>query len=256
MNDVRWTGGVSPIPAGEGWLVHTPAEEFLAIEPDGGTTDLTDPELRSALAAEGVLAGPAPRPGTVGVAGDCPLADAVADLLTRTGIRALRGTEDELIGRAAGLAALVACAPWLPDRRWTELDARCLAAGLPWHRGHAEGRRWYTGPFRTGPADAGYTDTRTRRLAASPWPDELTAYWRWLDEGGRPEPDPAAPIGAAMAAALITADLRAWLCGEDPPGRGVQAGADPATGRVARHPVLPIPAGLMREAPAPARAGR
>ncbi|WUH98310.1 hypothetical protein OHR68_33155 [Spirillospora sp. NBC_00431] len=253
----RWAGGVSMIPAGQGWLVHTPAEEFLTVEPqDGGAGDLHAPELRPVFREEGVLAPPAPRPGIVGVAGDGPLAGTLDDLLTQTGVTVRRGTEKELADQAPELAVLVACAPWLPDRRWTELDTQCLEAGLPWHRGHAEGRRWYTGPFRTGPGDAGYADTRIRRLAASPWPAELAAYWRWLDEGGRPEPDPAGAFGAAVAAALIALDVRGWLCGDDPPGRGAQVGVDPATGQVSRHPVLPVPAGLMREAPGPMRAVR
>ncbi|WP_116026134.1 hypothetical protein [Thermomonospora umbrina] len=251
--DMRWAGGVSLIPAGDGWLVHTPAEEFLAVESeDGGESDLSAPELRPVFEAEGALAPPPPGPGIVGIAGDGPLADTLHPLLAETGVAVRRTTEDDL----TGLAVLVACAPWLPDRRWTELDARCLAAGLPWHRGHAEGRRWYTGPFRTRPDDAGYVDTRIRRLAAGPWPAELAAYWQWLDEGGHPEPDPAGALGATLAAALIAVDVRAWLCGDDPPGRGVQTGVDAATGRVGRHPVLPVPAGLMREAPEPLRATR
>ncbi|HEX2316795.1 MAG TPA: hypothetical protein VHJ17_23820 [Thermomonospora sp.] len=255
--DMRWAGGVALIPAGDGWLVHTPAEEFLAVEPeDGGDGDLNAAELRPVFEAEGALAGPDPRPAVAGVAGDGPLADALDRLLTETGVRVLRGSEDDLTGRAEELDVLVACAAWLPDRRWTELDARCLAAGLPWHRGHAEGRRWYTGPFRVGADDAGYLDTRTRRLAASPWPAELAAYWHWLDEGGRPQPDPAAALGATMAAALIAIDVRTWLCSGDPPGRGAQTGIDPVTGQVVRHPVLPIPGGLMRETPEPLRAAR
>jgi hypothetical protein len=255
--DKRWAGGVSLIPAGDGWLVHTPTEEFLAVEPEEGVAgDLDAPELRPVFEAEGVLGLPAPRPGAVGLAGEGPLALALDTLLAQVGVEVLRGTEEQLSGRAAELAVLVACAPWLPDRRWTELDARCLDAGLPWHRGYAEGRRWYTGPFRTAPGDAGYADTRIRRLAASPWPDELAAYWRWLDEGGRPRPDPARAVGATMAAALIAADLWTWSCGGDPPGRGVQIGVDHVTGEVTRHPVLPVPGGLMREAPEPVRAVR
>ncbi|WP_158581545.1 hypothetical protein [Actinomadura spongiicola] len=252
--DMRWAGGVSLIPAGDGWLVHTPAEEFLAVEPgDGGVGELRAPELRPVFEKEGVLAPPAPRHGIVGVSGGGPLAETLCSLLTRTGVTVRRGTERDLADEAPELAVLVACAAWLPDRRWTELDARCLEAGLPWHRGHAEGRRWYTGPFRTGPGDVGYADTRVRRLAASPWPAELAAYWRWLDDGGSPQPDPADALGAAMAAALIAVDVRSWLCGEAPPGRGAQLGVDPATGQVSRHPVLPVPAGLMREVPEPVR---
>ncbi|TDD34689.1 hypothetical protein E1287_15995 [Actinomadura sp. KC06] len=255
--DFHWAGGVSLIPAGDGWLVHTPAEEFLAVEPEAGAGgEPHAPELRPVFEDEGVLAPPAPRPGIVGISGGGPLAGTLDALLSQTGVTVRRGSEEELCDQASELDVLVACAPWLPDRRWTGLDARCLEAGLPWHRGYAEGRRWYAGPFRIGPGDAGYADTRIRRLAASPWPAELAAYWRWLDEGGRPEPDPAGALGATMAAALIALDVRSWLCGGEPPGRGVQAGVDPATGRVGRHPVLPVPAGLMREAPDPIRAAR
>ncbi|WP_030172148.1 hypothetical protein [Spirillospora albida] len=246
----RWAGGVSLIPDGEGLLVHTPAEEFLVVEPEPGRpADPAAPELRAAFAAEGVLAPePAPRPGPVGIGGTGPLADHLARSLAGLGLDVLRGPEEDLLDR--GLLALVSAEPWLPDRRWSDLDPRVRAAGVPWHRGHAEGRRWYAGPFWTGPGDSGHTDLRIRRLAATPWPEQLAAYWDWLDGGGRPAPDPSGAVAAAAAAAFLAADLWTWRCGGDPAGRNVQVGIDLADGVVRRHPVLPVPQGLMREVPA------
>ncbi|WP_449066554.1 hypothetical protein [Planomonospora algeriensis] len=90
---------------------------------------------------------------------------------------------------------------------------------------------------------------RLRRLAACPWPDELAAYWAFLEAGGRPA-TPADPAGAEIAAALIAADLRAWFDGAPPPGAGYQVGIDLQVGEIRRHPVLPVPRGLMRETPA------
>ncbi|GAA0957130.1 hypothetical protein [Actinocorallia libanotica] len=246
----RWAGGVSLIPQGEGWLVHTPAEEFLVVEPEPGhPADLRAPELFEVFTEEGVLASAGePRPGPVGVSGDGPLAAQLTDLLERLGLEVLRGAEEDLLERKP--LALVSAAAWLPDRRWSELEPQVVAAGVPWHRGYAEGRRWYVGPFWTQPGDSGHADVRIRRLAASAWPEQLAAHWRWLDEGGRPEPDPAGAVGAAAAAAFLAADLWTWRAGGRPTGRNVQVGIDLADGAVRRHPVLPVPAGLMREVPA------
>ncbi|MCD0453499.1 hypothetical protein LO762_30585 [Actinocorallia sp. API 0066] len=138
----------------------------------------------------------------------------------------------------------------MPDRRWAAVEEEVVRAGVAWHRVYGEGRRWYVGPFWTGEGDAGYGDVRVRRLAASPWPEQLAAYWRWLDDGGRPEPDPVGAPGAVAAAAFVVADLVALRAGRVPPGRNVQVGIDLTEGVVRRHPVLPVPVGLMREVPA------
>ncbi|TKK85187.1 hypothetical protein FDA94_26270 [Herbidospora galbida] len=240
----RYAGGVSFVPTQDGWLVHTPGEDFLAVSaPEGDRPDrppLDDPDLTEVFAEEGVLEPvPARRPGAVALTGDGPLFEAVGLLLDRAGLTA----EDEEV------AVRVAVAPWLRDRLFRRLDAEARDTGTALHVGFAEGRRWYAGPFWTGPATASYEDLRLRRLAASPWPEELGAHWAWLDAGGAPEPGPAHPPGAHVAAALIVADVWAYLHGRDAPGTGVQAGFDPATGRLTRHPVLPVPGGLMTEQP-------
>ncbi|WP_062428476.1 hypothetical protein [Herbidospora daliensis] len=239
-------GGVSFVPTPDGWLVHTPEEDFLAVSaPEGDRPErppLDDPGLTEVFAEEGVLTPvPVRRPGAVALTGDGPLFDALAHLLGGAGLLAA-GDDDEV-------AVRIAVAPWPRDALFRRLDVEARAGGAALHVGFAEGRRWYAGPFWTGPGTASYEDLRLRRLAASPWPDELAAHWAWLDSGGAPEPDRAHPAGAHVAAALIVADVWAHLHGRDAPGTGVQAGFDPATGLLARHPVLPVPGGLMTERP-------
>ncbi|WP_030455407.1 hypothetical protein [Herbidospora cretacea] len=240
----RYAGGVSFVPTRDGWLVHTPGEDFLVVTAPGGERPdrppLDDPDLAEVFAEEGVLEPvPARRPGVVALTGDGPLFEAVGHLLGRAGLAC--GEED--------VAVRVAVAPWPRDDLFRRLAAEARETGTALHFGFAEGRRWYAGPFWTGPATACYEDLRLRRLAASPWPEELAAYWAWLDSGGAPEPGAALLLGADVAAALIVADVWAYLHGEDAPGTGVQAGFDPATGLLNRHPVLPVPAGLMTEQP-------
>nr|WP_062343133.1 hypothetical protein [Herbidospora sakaeratensis] len=237
-------GGVSFVPTPDGWLVHTPGEDFLAVSAPGGDRPdrppLDDPGLTEVFAEEGVLAPiPARRPGAVDLTGDGPLFEAVAHLLGQAG---LRTAEQDV-------AVRVAVAPWPRDTLFRRLAAEAGDTGAALHLGFAEGRRWYAGPFWTGPGTASYEDLRLRRLAASPWPGELGAHWAWLDSGGAPEPDRTHPAGAHVVAALIVADVWAYLHGRDAPGTGVQAGFDPATGLLTRHPVLPVPGGLMTEQP-------
>jgi hypothetical protein len=257
---VRWAPGTTFVPTADGWLVHGPDEDFMIVEvPDADRSVVADliagrvgaaaaaarvpavADLIAELAVPSEPAGPGPR---VLVQGAGPLVEPLLRLLAEAGFAVRRGD-----GPEPGTHVLVACAEHLPDAAWLELDDRCRAAGIPWHRGHGEGRRWYVGPFTAAEGGAGYRDVRLRRLAACPWPDELAAYWSHLDAGGRPVA-PADPQGAAAAAAFLAADLMAWRAGQVPSGAGVQVGIDLFTGEVRRHPVLPVPQGLMREAPA------
>ncbi|WP_307962017.1 hypothetical protein [Salinispora arenicola] len=52
-----------------------------------------------------------------------------------------------------------------------------------------------------------------------------------------------------MIAGLIAAECGAYLAGRPVPGERTQYGVDPANGTVRRHPVLPVPADLMVQAP-------
>ncbi|WP_061300722.1 hypothetical protein [Herbidospora cretacea] len=240
----RYAGGVSFVPRDDGWLVHTPGEDFLAVSaPEGARPDrppLDDPDLTEVFTEEGVLEPiPVRRPGRVALTGDGPLFEAVGLLLEGAGLTT--GDQD--------VAVRIAVSSWLRDELFRRLDAEARDTGAALHLGFAEGRRWYTGPFWTGPATASYEDLRSRRLAASPWPDELAAHWAWLDSGGAPEAGPSPAVGAHVAAALIVADVWAYLHDREAPGTGVQAGFDPATGLLNRHLVLPVPGGLMVEQP-------
>lgn len=268
---VRLAAGAGIVPTDTGFLVVTPAEDFLTVSVEPDRRDLvtallsgevtaaeavaSDPDagaLLDALASNRVLAddgvvtsdrtrsGDAPpAAGPVVVDGEGVLAEQVAALL---------GPEIRPTAEITDAAVVVACADWLPDARWRELDAACAAARVAWHRGYAEGNRWYAGPFTEPGRGPSYADLRLRRMAASPWPDQLAAFWTWLDGGGRPAGPPTS-AGAAVAAGLIAADVRAYLAGVAPPGRGVQYGVDLAAGVVHRHPVLPVPAALLQEVP-------
>ncbi|MGQ0772812.1 MAG: hypothetical protein ACT4NY_00055 [Pseudonocardiales bacterium] len=268
---LRLAAGTGIVPTDTGFLVVTPGEDFIVIsvEPDrralvvallsGEVTAADavarDPDVGALLdvfASNGVLTDDgvvtsgdalfgdtAPAAGSVVIDGEGVLAEHVAALL---------GPQIRPTAEIADAAVVIACAEWLPDARWRELDAACAVAGVAWHRGYAEGGRWYAGPLTEPARGPSYGDLRLRRMAASPWPDQLAAYWAWLDGGGRPVGQPTS-AGAAIAAGLITADVRAYLAGGTPPGRGVQYGVDLAAGVVHRHPVLPVPAGLMREVP-------
>ncbi|MGS2643945.1 hypothetical protein [Streptosporangium sp. LJ11] len=272
----RWAAGTTFVPTGDGWLVHGPDEDFMVVQvppqdqaavaglisgrlgvraalerlPDAAdlVAELTVAPQDTADAADTAdTAAASPSAAEVLLMGDGPLLDPLSRHLRQAGLTVRRGEPGQDLQPQA--VALVACAEYLPDTAWRELDARCRDLRLAWHRGHSEGRRWYVGPFTPPTGGAGYEDVRLRRLAACPWPDELAAYWAFLEAGGRPAA-PADPAGAEVAAALVAADLRAWFDGAPPPGGGHQVGIDLAAGEIRRHPVLPVPRGLMRETPA------
>lgn len=208
-----------------------------------------EPEVEPLLAAldrQGLLAQsePArhpPRRGVVWVEGaDNPVGRCVADLLDGE-ITVMSGAVDEAGVQTADV--VISCAGWLPDERWQRIDTWCTAAAVPWHMCYAEGTRFFLGPFSIPGATASYRDTRGRRLAAASTPDELLAYWAYLDSGATqpPVPWPGAAV-LAVVAGLLVADVLAWLDGDQVPSQGYQLEFDPASLVVNRHPVLPLPA--------------
>lgn len=181
------------------------------------------------------------------VEGDDRVADAVCALLGAD-VTLERGRFERVSDGAPDV--VVSCAGWLPDARWRALDLACRDAGIACHTCHAEGTRYFVGPFAV-PGDASsYTDLRARRLAASPFPDELRACWHYLDDPDAVQPAvrrPAAPAAASIAA-LIANDVLAYAAGRVPPGVGHEVEVDPGTLAIVRHPVLPLPrAGLLAE---------
>jgi hypothetical protein len=207
-------------------------------------------EVFDGCAAEGI-AGPVPveapvNVGTVTVTGANPIALALADVLAAAGFDVVAAAEDTIAGDAgAGTDLLVACAGWLPDRRWQQVDAACHKDGRPWHRCHLEGTRIVMGPFSV-PGGPSYCDTRTRRLAAAAWPDELEAVWRHLDAAVNLPPEPWPDPGVcALVAGLLAADVIAYRSGRRPPGADRQVVLDPTDLRWQAHPVLPVPTGIM-----------
>lgn len=266
---VQFRAGTAIVPTETGWLVQLPDEEFLHVDvdaewrpivasvlagrrspahaldaaPGAGVGDLLD-----ALAAEGALA-PAewvPAAGRVVLVGDGPALSPAAGLLEAAGARVERSSLDELDDRRPD--AVVAVSRWLPDLTWRRLDAWSAGAGVPWHRAHGEGRRWYVGPFTVPGESPGYEDLRLRRLAACEWPDDLLALWAWLDGGGAPTCAGDPGTAAVVAAALVVTDVLCHLQGQDAPGAHVQVGVDGVTGEVRRHPVLAVPRYLVTEA--------
>lgn len=196
-----------------------------------------------ALRRQGFIASPDDppnlRPSTVLIESDTPVGDRVASLLDPY-VTVMRGP----LGSAGELPPdlSVSCAGWLPDSRWRATDEVLRSAGAPWHRCHAEGRRWVIGPITIPGRTATYGDTRSRILAASRRADELAGHWSYLDAGVCLPPVPELPPGAvAVVAGLIVADILAVLAGEPAPSEGYQLIFDPITSEVARHPVLPLP---------------
>ncbi|WP_436535815.1 hypothetical protein [Actinoplanes sp. HUAS TT8] len=203
-------------------------------EPPAGTA-----ELVAALKDQGVLApaGSAPRRGRVQVRGDGPIAALLTGLLREGHDLVDPGAEV-----TAGIDVVLSCAGWLPDAAWRELGATCERLGVAWHGCYAEGTRWFTGPMAVPGRTAGYADTRARRLGACGVPDELIAYWKYLDRGVDLPPVPGPGPGAsAIIAGVLAADVEAFLTSGAPAAAGQQLEIDPATLAVTPHPVLPLP---------------
>jgi bacteriocin biosynthesis cyclodehydratase domain-containing protein len=229
------------------------AQRLLHQVPAGMEVDEIDTgpprQLLDALAQRGVLAGPGTAGrravGTVWVDGDNPIGRRVAQLLHGE-VRVVVGPIDE--GAVASADVVVACAGWLPDAAWRKLDQWCTSHGTPWHMSYAEGTRWYLGPMAVPGTTASYEDVRGRRLAACGVPEELLAYWGYLDSTIAAPPVPWPSAGAAaVVAGLIVNDILTWRDTATIAAQGFQLSVDPATAEVAQHPVLPLPRVAERE---------
>ncbi|WP_206795387.1 YcaO-like family protein [Amycolatopsis sp. MtRt-6] len=166
-----------------------------------------------------------------------PVATALTTILD-SHVKIVHGTPESPLPSEAGL--VVSCAGWLPDAHWRELDDRCAAEGVAWHRCHVEGGRIRLGPM-TVPGGLRYADVRARRLAASAAADELRLLWATLDaEPSLPEPRWPGPGSVTIAAGLLAADVLAYLEGRPVPGAAQEQEVDGV--EISRHPVLPLPA--------------
>lgn len=239
------------------WRYYRPGDEFVRVTAPTlllsaarrqlhghGLTGPMEPGVEAlveALAARGVVQ-PSPMPSmppraTVLVLGDGPIAEHLSGLLHHD---VVTGPADATA--VAHADVVVSCAGWLPDAAWQQLDQACIAHQVPWHGCYAEGTRWYVGPMAVPGRTAGYADTRARRLGACGVPEELLAYWAYLDTGVELPPVPWPGSGAAaVIAGLIGADVEAFLASGNPAAPGRQLEVDPETLAVVSHPVLPLP---------------
>jgi hypothetical protein len=175
----------------------------------------------------------------VHLAGQAPVACLLAEMLTGPACEVTSGPIDQDVVAVSDL--VVSCASWLPDRAWSELAEMCRRHGTAWHGSYAEGSSVVVGPMWLPGQTASYLDVRGRRLAAAAAPDELRALWRHL-EGAEHVPEARwDQPSAAVAAALIAADVQAWRADRPLPQRDTQVVFDLASGRFDRHPVIPLP---------------
>jgi bacteriocin biosynthesis cyclodehydratase domain-containing protein len=240
------------------WCLHGPEDRFIRLQEEparvaslarhltaepNGEPDEGVRELAAAFASYGLLDSPPSgvqaQARRVAVAGDGPVGAELREILTAAGIELVNGEDADL---------LIACAGWLPDAEWQRLDALCTDRGIAWHRVYQEGMAVHLGPFTLPGQTASYADARSRRLAASPFADELLALWRHLDGGeSLPEPPVISPAAAGVAAGLLAADVLAWLADRPVPSRGCAVEIDLESFVVRRRPVLPVPRDPLTE---------
>jgi len=227
-----------------------PSSDFVA---EGELSEVLDAFYAEGLLQEQTSDGPteAPPPPQILVIGENPLARSIANLFLASGAMVESLSRPTLNPSSlAQVDCVVTASGWLPDALWTELDKQYEAARTPWHRVYLEWPRLFIGPLTIPRVSASYRDLRLRRIAASPWPEELQAHWRALDNNsGIGTVDwPAYPALVAAASALAS-DILTYLAGGQPPGAIGQVEVDVTTWSWHTHPVLPIPRGIMAVAP-------
>ena len=248
------------------WRLHGPEDTILRIQADpdlvaqvnsilsGGASDLPASDESSSLheileqfVAQGVaerqVDSPPLRPAVL-VLGASILAEHVARLLKDSSAEVVR--EDVPGGT---VSAAVACADWLPDSNWLELDARFIRSGIPWHMCYHEAGRFYAGPLAIPGRTPSYAECRARRLAASSYPEELLGLWAYLNANPELAPPEHSPGVLSLIAGIMVTDVMRVLNGKEAVAAGFQLEIDPESLQIIRHPVLRLPQGLMGEAP-------
>lgn len=227
-------------------LIGARSPAAMMIDPAHSPIDVA--EALTCLAIEGLLncngvalAETSACPGVTALLGGSPVADAVEKMLIEEGSDVVRTTVDCL----EEVQRVVACADWLPDGEWVELDQWCTRQSIPWHRSWREGAAVWIGPFSVPGSSASYIDLRLRRLAASSWPTELEALWAHL---GTPSDSLRAPewnaATVAVVAGALVSDL--WAGGSADPTASAWRGYDVTSRTWHSHPVLPIPVGVRQ----------
>jgi hypothetical protein len=179
----------------------------------------------------------------IGILGSGPVAEALLRVLGDR-CTVIPGPLDE--GAASTVSALVVCSPQMRDSEWTAVDVLCQRTGTAWHRAFVEGGSLIVGPFSAGGATVSYHDYRARRRAAAATVEELDRLWNHLDSdenGWNVGPDDGL---SAVAAGLIVHDLLCHATGLEVPGGRSETEIDLRTGTIARHSVLPVPAGIAQ----------
>lgn len=254
-----------------GWRLHAPEGKFirLRITPAQGELlaqifagkvtlevaqehDANIGKLLESFRAQGFLLPETAEvlPGQIAlVLGETRLAEEVSNLLKNTA----KVTRQVDFGvPSTPPSVLIACANWLPDAEWQKLDGWCESHKISWLMAYREGRRYVVGPLYIPGATASYRDTRARRLAATHYPEELAAYWSYLNENGTrlaaPETNEAE---LAVVAGTIAGLVKLRLKQEDEAKPTVEMSDqliyDPATLSWERHPVLPVPRNILRD---------
>jgi hypothetical protein len=197
------------------------------------------------LAADGSPSNPALAPTTASVwlHGAAPLTDAVTGMLSALGVRTRNWPDPRALPDCAmPHDVMLDIAPWQPLHRWQTLDRACRARQIAWYGCHHEGERVYAGPLLHAQAPLTYEGVLARRFASADHPQELQAYFDYLEQGaGIPAPPSLTATATALLAGTISADILACLQGQIPDAMGWQYSIDIAGRHPQRHPILPVP---------------
>ena len=264
---LRLADGYLLYPGRDGyWRLHGPGDTILRIQADpdlvARVNDILSGRASGPLAsnessslqeileqfvAQGVVKRQVDSPplrSTVLVLGASILAERVARLLKDSSAEVVREGPS-----GCAVSAAVACADWLPDSHWLELDARFMQSGIPWHMCYYEAGRFFAGPLAIPGKTPSYAECRARRLAAASYPEELLDIWAYLNTNPElPPPEHPSSVLSLIAGIMVT-DVMRVLSGKEAVAASFQLEIDPESLQIIRHPVLRLPQGLMLEAP-------
>lgn len=251
---------------GNSWLLHTPEAKFIrlhlsegqgsllaalfngtssveaALEQDATIIKVLDLFTKQNLLLNSNDQATAPCRQKIVLTGDNPLAERVVELFEQNeNIVIERRNEATIAFPQTDFDLLLSCAGWLPDKNWQKLDKWCEAHKIPWQRCDLEGRQFCLGPFYLPGLTAGYNDVRARRLAASPYPEELLAYWSYLSEDKVPLVNWPRPEILSIVAGTLVSSVMAHFSQMEIAGLGQQLIFDPVKLSWEQYAILPLP---------------
>ena len=144
---------------------------------------------------------------------------------------------------------VIAFSQYTRDKYHQAIEARCRENNLPFTRVCQEGNIVSISPIALKKTNASYKDLGNRRLAASSIGNVLRELWFFLEETGKPTNHLELPLGLQSIVFGLLLSFAEGIASAKTDSLPInqEICIDIYTLSIKRHPVLPLPSGILRK---------